>query len=256
MAGFFFFLQALMSLKDKWLIKGRLLKHFGWAMPPAPSLPGEHSPSKTADVCIILVGFSPFYFSSSLSLSGIFQFSTQTCEIESVLLFASSIPGQRDFHQVQTGTNLEPLLPISAEKFPSCLGDLACCSLCLLLSRSPLFSACAPFCPDTCKTEKQKKNHQAVCAGRTGGSRGQKGAPEGSLTQDPVSASSDPLLPAMWPAPMLATAPSRSRGRRQQQPAAGAGTQVLQVWRLPGSGTAPVETGSRYLPVAWCSCST
>lgn len=48
------FLQALMSLKNKCHIKGRLLKHFGWAVLPAPLLPGGCSPSKTADVCIIL----------------------------------------------------------------------------------------------------------------------------------------------------------------------------------------------------------
>ena len=103
--------------------------------------------------------FSFLFFLQSLSLSGIFQFATQTCEIRSVLLFAPNIPRQTDLHQVQTVTNFEPLFPISAEKFPSCLSDLACCSLCLLLSGSPLFSAFSSYCPgrgDTCKTEKQK----------------------------------------------------------------------------------------------------
>lgn len=103
--------------------------------------------------------FSPFYiFLQSLSLC-LGSSSTQTCEIRSVLLVAPNIPQQMDLHQVQTVTNFELLFPISAEKFPSCLTDVACWSLRLLLSEPPLFCAFSSCCSgpgDTRETEKQK----------------------------------------------------------------------------------------------------
>lgn len=153
------FLQALMSLKNKCHIKGRLLKHFGWAVLPA-SLPSKGVLPFQDCQCLhhfVLVGLSPLYFSSNLFLSGIFQFTTQTCEIRTVLLFAPNIPQQMDLHQVQTVTNFELLFPVSAEKFPSCLGDLACCSLCLLFYGSPLFSAFSSYCPGHLQDQEAKK---------------------------------------------------------------------------------------------------
>lgn len=106
-----------------------------------------------------LVFLLHFIFSCNLFLSGILLFSTQTCEIRSVLLVAPNIPQQMDLHQVQTVTNFELLFPISAEKFLSCLTDVACCSLHLLLFEPPLFCTFLSYCPgpgDTCKMEKQK----------------------------------------------------------------------------------------------------
>lgn len=126
-----------------------------------PPFQGSAPPSRLPIFALFCFGcFFSSFFLQSLSPSGIFQFATQTCEIRSVLLFAPNIPWQTDLHQVQTVTNFELLFPISAEKFPSCLSDLACCSLCLLVSGSPLFSAFSSYCPgcgDTCKTKKQKK---------------------------------------------------------------------------------------------------
>lgn len=169
------FLQALMSLKNKCHIKGRLLRHFGWAVPHSPSFQGSAPPPRLPMFASFCFGwfFLLFYFSSNLSLSpslsGVLQFATQTCEIRNVLLFAPNIPWQTDLHQVQTVTNLAPFFLISAEKFPSCLSDLACCSLCLLLSGSPLFSAFSSYCPgrrDACKMEKQPKKNKPSCLGR------------------------------------------------------------------------------------------
>lgn len=129
------FLQALMSLKNKCYTKKRLLSVLAGPGCLAPPFQG----STLLQDCqflhhFVLVVCSPSYFSSNLCLSGIFQFTTQTCEIRSVWLFAPNIPRQMDLHQVQTVANFKPLFPISADTFPSCLGDLACCSLCLLLS--------------------------------------------------------------------------------------------------------------------------
>lgn len=145
------FLQALMPLKNKCHIKGRLLKHFGWAMLPAP-LP---STLLILDVCIVLFSLFLILFlfsfflsfpSNFLSVSPIFRLAAQTCEIRSVLLSAPNIPGQMDLHQVQTVTNFEPFFPISADKCPARPGDLPCCSLPALF-RSLSFPAFSPYCP-------------------------------------------------------------------------------------------------------------
>lgn len=150
------FPRALMALKNKCHLKGRLLKRFlaGFATDPLPS--GQRFPPRMPGVASIGFGWRcPFYFPLSRALSGIFSLTTQPCEIRSVLLSAPNIPRQTDLHQVQTVTNLELFFPISAAPFPSRCGDLPCCSL-RLLSRCSVLFVFSSSCP-TLETEGEAK---------------------------------------------------------------------------------------------------
>lgn len=147
-------------------------------------------------------------------------------------------------------TNFEPLFLISAEKFPSCLGDLACCSLCLLLSGSTLFSAFALAVYTLARPRSQKNKPSCLCRKDCKLKRRERCSRRVSQA-GPSQPQLSPLLPAIQPAPMRVITSSSGCGHRQQMPSAGAGIQVLQVRTLPGNGIAPGVTGSRYLPATW-----
>lgn len=118
-----FFLQALMSSKNKCHIKERLLKHFGWALLPASCPLREHSLSNTA---YTLGSFCPF-------VSLLFTFPpippwawdlpavTQTHEIGRALPCSPSALRGPDLHWVQTATTCShhsPSCPCGAPHLP------------------------------------------------------------------------------------------------------------------------------------------
>lgn len=152
------FPRALMALKNKCHLKERLLKRFGRGCCRPPPFRAA-LPSGSAEELhpFGLPGTVHFYFPLCLALSGIFPFTTQPCEIRSVLLLAPNIPRQTDLHLVQTVANLELFFPISAAPFPSCRGDLPCCSLCLLSRCSLLCLLMVLPCPGDTEGEAKKK---------------------------------------------------------------------------------------------------